>query len=283
MDLTSILLAGLGGALGAGVGILVGSRLPGRSDRLGVRQGVTIALAVAGALVMPIAAAPLLSGEREASDTRNIGAEIDNMFAENEMFEALATVDPDAQHRMRERAVEAYRSEGAERAEQVIYEEAFVLGQTAVMVYGPRATDEALLMLQRTLLAVARNLIDEPAYCYTLLYSGIAPQNITSQQALEAGRHPAYARMQDAMVALVLAAGPEIIPHNADRAALGTGELQGFVFNNYDENRLRYFSGYQPRTDAEFAQACDAMADLLEFQLNHEYAADMVRAGLSGG
>ena len=141
MDFTSILLAGLGGALGAGVGILVGSRLPGRSDRLGVRQGVTIALAVAGALVMPIAAAPLLSGEREASDTRNIGAEIDNMFAENEMFEALATVDPDAQQRMRERAVEAYRSEGAERAEQVIYEEAFVLGQTAVMVYGPQATD----------------------------------------------------------------------------------------------------------------------------------------------
>lgn len=283
MDITSIILAGIGGALGAGLGLLFGARMPRRGDGFGQPQIIAIALTVVGALIVPVAAGPLVSGERGAHGGRDMGAEVDAMFAENRMLQALATVDPDAQQRMRERAIEAFRTGGAEQAEQVMYEEAFVLGQTAVVVYGPRATDEALLGLQRTLLSVARNLMSEPQYCYTLLYSGIAPQNISSRQAMEAGRHAAYAPMQDAMVALVLAAGPEVIPHDPDRATLGTGELQGFVFNNYDENRLRYFSGYQPQNDAEFAAACDAMADLLEFQLNHEYAADMVRAGLMSG
>jgi len=271
----SIGMAALGGVIGAALGFMIGG--------LGRRWMMVVATAVAGALLAPILATNLLNAESPARADRDFGAEVDAMFAENEMFLALATVDPDAQQRMRERAIAAFETDGAARAEQVIYEEAFVLGQTALMVYGPRTTDAALLNLQATLLEVSRGLVTEPEHCYALLYSGVAPHNITTQQAMAAGRHPSYARMQDAMVALVLAAGPEVVPHDPDRAALGTGEMQGFVFNNYEESRLRYFSGYQPQTDAEYAQACDAMADLLEYQLNHEYAADMVRAGLSAG
>ena len=271
----SIVLAGLGGVVGAVLGYLLGG--------LGRRWTIVIATAAAGALLAPVFGAQVSETGITTQPQRDIGAEVDAMFAENEMFLALATVDPDAQQRMRERAIAAFETDGAARAEQVIYEEAFVLGQTALMVYGPRTTDAALLNLQATLLEVSRGLVTEPEHCYALLYSGVAPQNITTQQAMAAGRHPSYARMQDAMVALVLAAGPEVVPHDPDRATLGTGEMQGFVFNNYEESRLRYFSGYQPQTDAEYAEACDAMADLLEYQLNHEYAADMVRAGLSAG
>lgn len=271
----SIVLAGLGGVVGAVLGYLLGG--------LGRRWTIVIATAAAGALLAPVFGAQVSETGITTQPQRDIGAEVDAMFAENEMFLALATVDPDAQQRMRERAISAFETDGAARAEQVIYEEAFVLGQTAVLVYGPRATDAALLNLQRTLLDVARGLVTEPEHCYALLYSGVAPQNISTQQAMAAGRHPSYARMQEALVALVMAAGPDVVEHDRDRATLGIGEMQGYVFNTYDEDRLRYFSGYQPQNDAEYAQACDAMADLLEYQLNHEYAAEMVRAGLVSG
>ena len=284
MDIADIMIAGIGGGLGAALGYLIAGLIPRKegSTGLGLRGVVAIVLAVVGMRVMPPVIDPYIGPALRGSLGSDVGGDIDALFAENPLMVAMSEVDPEAHANMRIRVVEAYEAGGMSAARDAAIQEGMVLGQQAVLTYAPRADDDTVIGFQRAVLGTARGMMSEPRLCYAMMYSSVAPQNVDPEDIARAGGHPASAGMQDAMVALIRAAGSEVVAYDADFAAAGMGELQMHVLQNYSDEQIRYFSGYAPRNDGEYAQACGTMIDLLQYQLNHDYAIDMIRAGFSG-
>lgn len=285
MDLSEIVIAAIGGGLGALAGALIGGLIPRKEGSTGLGLGgiVTIILVIVGAQFAPPFIEPHVGPHVRAALGDDVGSDVDALFAENEIFQALSEADPAAHERMRSRVEQAYGQGGIAAARDIAFQEGYELGQQAVIRFGPRAPDETLLAMQHTTLGVARGLRQEPRLCYAMLYSAVTPQNVPMEDVSAAGNHPAAAGLQTMLSDLIRAAGPEVIAYDADRVAQAMGDVQLHMLENLSQEQLRYFTGYAPQTDVEYLQACDTMIDLLEFQLNHEYAADMVRAGLSAG
>lgn len=130
---------------------------------------------------------------------------------------------------------------------------------------------------------VVCGLIIELEYCYVLLYFGVVLQNIFIQQVMVVGWYFSYVCMQEVLVVLVMVVGFDVVEYDCDWVIFGIGEMQGYVFNIYDEDCLCYFLGYWLQNDVEYVQVCDVMVDLFEYQFNYEYVVDMVWVGLFVG
>lgn len=281
MDWTAIIFAGVGGGVGALIGGILAAvfaRAPeGQTSHIGT--AVTVIGAVLGSQLGPALLDTPLGGPVRAALSDSVGDSIDELFASQPLFIALAEADPEAAGRMRQVVEEAYISGGLPAARNAARQAGEQLGFTAVITYGPRSPDAQLIAFQSAVLEVGQHLLDKPEQCYGMFYRDIIP-SVATDPRFNLTDEEAVAILNEPMAALIRASGPEIIQPDYSNVAAAQAGLQTLLSERFAENGLQFMLGQAPETAEDFTLACTVMLDVLEYQVNHEHAGDFIRAGL---
>tara|TARA_R110002096_G_scaffold121521_9_gene263131 strand:- start:599 stop:1471 length:873 start_codon:yes stop_codon:yes gene_type:complete len=287
MDTTQIILAALGGGLAALVGVLIGAMLP-RSQGPGLRFGNILAmgLALAGARFLPPVLDPLIGEQvraaigRDAGMADEIAASIEALFVDEPLFAALAEADPDEAGRISLEVEQAYLDGGMPAASRRGGELGRELGEQAMSVYGPRASDAALEQFFVATRDWGRSLQDRPERCYSVFYSSISSAPPSTEELVDAAVGTDTDALQAAMADVVRSAGPEAIAFDAGQAALAQQEVGETLLQSYAAQDLRFMLGAVPQNTGEMQLACDVMLAMLDLMLAHEDSALLLRASV---
>lgn len=285
MDLAGIILAAIGGAIGGGVAGLVSTVLPkndeGKTGPLGMI--LVIGLAVVGMRLLPDVIDPYIGPAIRDAVGVDVAAELDTVFEEQPLLAALAEADPGEAAAARARVEEAYRNGGLEAARQASFDEGVRLGSSAMAVYAPRTSDEALRGTMQAMIDFGEGTMETPRLCYALFYNQVPGNDVRPDEIADAGQSAAAMGIQASMAEMIRQAAPEAVPFDVENAMAVQADLQAYMAANHQPEDTRFLLGIVPSDDDELRVACSVMTGLLSFQLEHQHGLDFMRMGFSGG
>tara|TARA_R110000868_G_scaffold53744_1_gene168475 strand:- start:409 stop:1284 length:876 start_codon:yes stop_codon:yes gene_type:complete len=289
MDMTAIALSALGGVLGACAGLLLGLFMPGRGPGRGLRLGniLALTLAVAGGRFGPAVLEPMIGSQlsavlgRDETRAAAIGDGMAALFETHPVFIALGEADPQEAVRMRTLVEAAYREGGNAAARSRAEELGREMGERAVRVYGPRASDEALRQFFGATRDLGYAMQQTPRQCYSLFYASLSTAPALTTEAANATANYDTSGVEAGMAAIVRSAVDEPVPFDAARAVEIQQELGARLMESYTPQDLRFMLGAVPQDNAEMQLACDVMLASIDLMLAHEDSATMLRSSLA--
>ncbi len=289
MDWSSVILAAIGGGVGAGLGglllaILWPRKTPanGAGRKLDLRGIVLIILVVLGSRLGQPLLDPIIGPAVRDWVGTDFEGEIVEMMASEPFFQVLQEKAPERADAWRIAVAEAYRAGGEAEAARVARAEGEVIGAWMVAEFSPRATDEALLGFYAALSAVTRGtLMDHPRECYGFYLPNQFPGSPSSPDletmgidAMEIGRH---------MIALAQTASDEPVEVNAAAAAAAQEAAVMAASEVMGADNLILLGGRLPETDAEYRLVCQGMLAFFEHIQASDDPANTFRVMAAGG
>lgn len=280
MDWTSIILAAIGGALGAAIGTLMALPFQSKSTKSIVAVAITILGATLGGRLGPTLLDPYLGGSlRDAMGQTAAVEEQLQALRDDAFFAALIDGGAVSEDELRARLLDAYREGGAEGLKR----EAGVIGQEngerVFSEYLPRASDADIMEVTRAMTEIMAHLSQtDPQMCYDWLFGaqhGRIFDAVAFGERIGAEREN---RLHAAFTEAVRNAAetpPETSLKAAQAGVQQAGAAAGAMFT---QENVGIITGERPAADeAEAKLACDAMRALYENALEQENAADVLR------
>jgi hypothetical protein len=286
MESSGILVAAicgaLGGAGGALIGVLVGRAFGGMGTIVGVV--VTIAGMVLGAQFGPRYLAPVLEPALQDFMSNDIRAELEAELRTVPLMDAYFERFPEDLAPALDRAQAAYDRGGQAALMQETMAIGEELGMNAVTRMGPYSSDAMLRRFFDATVDIGRlSRDDNPRLCYSFYYSGIAPQNIDPNIALELETAPGADVLQETMADLIRQAGDEIYPVDFVTAQAAMQEANSDLNGQGNPADMRYLMGARPGNDEEYTEACDVMLRTFDAYGSHADSAAIIRMMFGSG
>jgi hypothetical protein len=270
MDISEIVLAAIGGGLGAGAGVLAGRVFFGKQEqgKTGLAGIVTIALVVLGARM----GAPVLDPHIGPSIRDWVGvdidAEIDNALGDQPFLVALEEHAPERFAEMRSAIADGYRDGGSAEAQRVAAVVGSEAGAWIVTEFGSRASDEALIAFYASMSALARDqLMEFPEACYGFFFPAV-PGGPGSPNFESLGVDAAA--MTNAMIDLMATASDEPLPFDTEASVQVQTAAATAALASMGEENADLFGRRAPVDQAEYTLACTGMVEFLDHYLASE-------------
>jgi hypothetical protein len=289
MDMTTLVLAAIGGGVAALLGLAAKSLLPAPERTFGLRLGnlLAIGLTLTGARFAPPLLEPMIGNQVRAmmaadeGGARRAGDEVAALFENEPLLIALAEADPQAMDHMRQAVEEAYREGGRVAARSRSQEMGRELGEQAVRVYGVRTSDAALRRYFVATRAWGETLRTNPQRCYAIFYARVSSTPTSTSDLVSAATGTDLSPLMSAMVDVVREAGDEAVTVDPARVQVAQQALGVLLLESYTARDLRFMLGAVPQNAEEMQLACDTMLTGLDLMLASEDSATLLRAALT--
>ncbi|WP_417493702.1 hypothetical protein [Maricaulis sp.] len=288
MDWSSVVLAAIGGAVGAGLGTLLLAVLwprrataDGAARKLDLRGIVMIIVVVLGARLGQPLLDPVIGPTVRDWIGPDFEGDVAEMMAQEPFFQVLQEKAPERAQAWRDAVAAAYREGGGVAAERVARTEGEAIGAWVMAEFSPRATDEALLDFYSALGRVTREtLLDHPRDCYGFYFPGV-PGGPPSPDLEALGVDPLVLARQ--MIELARTANDEAVPVNSEAGQAGVAAAVAAASEAIGAENMVLFGARLPENDAEFALICRGMLVYLDHISTSDDAANTFRALASAG
>lgn len=290
MDLGQIGAAAVYGAIGGGLGALVGILLAGLFKSAKAAPTLKTLLPVGGAVIGIAVAQPLLSpvlggfiGGASKSEEQVVEDAFEKGLAElrgEAMFAAILDREPGLVEEFRDfiRGVVATAPSAAEAQRQ-----GFVLGEARlaarIVHYVQRGRDEDIVAFFTVTTDTVEHLsTSDPMFCHAYLYdppslAAMAPEALKAKLGEALNR-----RQQEAGARLVTNAHDEIPDYDAQTAKLQLNMAGMFLYQTLGEQRIGMVTaGAKPRSEDDARAVCAASGEMYRMLLNGDAPASAVR------
>ncbi|VAV96436.1 hypothetical protein MNBD_ALPHA05-893 [hydrothermal vent metagenome] len=286
--------AAIYGAIGGGVGALIGAILATPFRRTRFAQMATTILTVAFVVIGYNVSEPLLKpyiGDYlpKSAAASEFDEQYDLAFAQLEAFPTFAAIlerEPGLKEQLKNDLVAATEntiSPGG--ASLAAYSASYNLIQSRYFYYIARARDEDLIVFLETNVEITRDLLArDPQFCYDMNYNPAALSGVASieQLRIKVGAE-LFDRQQKEGATLVRNAYDKIPDYDKAAAAAGLESARGVLFSVLGEENLGLISGQRfAANEEEAALACEATLALLNSALAQENPAIIWRHIFAG-
>jgi len=234
-----------------------------------VAIAIPVVCVVLGMQFMPPLIEPYVGPTVRSFVGEDVGADIDELFAENPMFAAYIAVEPEAGARMRQAVMDAYSEGGMTAARETGYQYGYEIGQNAVSIYGPRAPLVDIRNFYLAMRDFGREMQSRPADCYAFFYSGLRSDMAEPEQGSQIVTRGDNTALTASMASLIRNAGPEPFEFDAEAVAAVEADIGQSLLENYDQSDFRFFLGAVPQNDEDRDLACRIMLSMLDEYLAH--------------
>ena len=283
MDGGSIIAAMLAGAIGGGLGALLGWGIGSFFGKNGgmIRLVATVVCVVIAMNALPRFIEPVIGPYIRQQTNPDMGEEIEAALLGQPLVAAYVEARPEALPQLRSRIEAAWQRGGEGAAQREAAEAGRELGSRAVAEFAPYAGDTELIGFYRETYRVGRQVQSQPRVCYSMFYGEINPSAVSIEDMARIDQYADTGPLENVMTVLVRNAGDEIVEFDRARAETAQAEVGMTVGSEFPNTDFRFFFGVAPETDEDYATACAVMLRLMEVTLDHEDAALVVRVGMT--
>ena len=278
--------AAIYGAIGGGVGALIGGLLAYPFRKTGIGKILTTILTVAGAVLGYNFAEPILKPYIGAyvdalvgsSDEKRVEEALQTL-REDPMMGALMEREPGFEEEARAVFADALRSRNQKDAKQKAYDWGRNVGMSRLPHYMARGRDEDILAFTNLFVDAVDALQSiSPPVCYRWTFGGFGSVSGDSE-ALDKALGGEGIRKQSEILGRLIRNSSDDIPAYDEAAAQAVIEEAGkALYDRLGPDRMAFISGGKQATDPEDqAAVCGAMGAMFRDILARENAADALR------
>lgn len=272
------------GAIGGGLGALIGIFIARAFRDAPASKILTIALPALGAIIGFSAARPLMSYFENGAASRGVSREVIDIavaeLREDPVMAALLEREPALEREFRAMTREALLDGlEAEAAEEAGFDWGMAVVDERLMHYIQRARDEDIIEYFKVSVATADWLAEtDPGYCYNHFMTPERLAGISEDETKAKLGADLFRREKNASVNVILNATPEMPEYDVSAAEAAVKDAGDLLIELLGEEDIGLISGGQrPANSDEARAACNALARMYEDLIAAENAADALR------
>lgn len=281
MDWAFLSLTAIGGAVGAGIGLIAGRvfRVEADGRNFGMARVIALLLFVIGANLGPEYLEPYLGNPIRSALAAQVDRAVEETLRKEPIFGDLQEYAPEQAQAWRTSIAAAYRRGGRVESGRVAAAEGERIGSWIVSEFGPRASDASILALYQAMVALTEEtLIHHPRECYGFyFYDVVGAPGAPDLAALGADKDGLVEPMRE----MLRSGSGYRVDYDQGRALEMRDEANLRALGILGSGRADLLDGRLPADEAEFTLACKAMLEILSVYLEADDAATGLRGLLS--